>query len=92
MKAGDRYFMAAVDLLTVKNRIEGILQGLNEHQAVPSIELMAACIEDLTKAMITTHRERLSDPRFKIVPQCQVPGCWNNGDQHVCKDHSVQTP
>lgn len=87
MKAGERYFMPMVDLLTVKKRIEDIMEGVDKHQLVPSIELMAACIKDLTHAMIETHRARLSDPRYKIPPQCEVEECWNNGDHHLCRDH-----
>lgn len=66
-----RYMLATVDLLTVKARLERILNDSKEHALVPSIELMSACISDLTHAMIYTHRARLSDPRYKEIC-CQL--------------------
>lgn len=88
MQAGDRYFMASVDLLTAQKRIEHILNGLREHKLPPSVELMAACIENLTDAMIKTSRDRLSDPNFKITPACEIDGCDDNGTHRLCGTHA----
>lgn len=84
MKPAERYFMACVSLQGAKRRIETILEGVSDHQCVPSIELMAACISELTTAMAQTHRDRLSDPRFKAPsPGCER-GCGHVAEHHVC--------
>ena len=88
MKAGDRYFMASVDLLTAQKRIEHILRDLAEHKLPPSHELIAACIANLTDAMTKVHRDRLSDPQFKIHPRCVWPECDDNGKHPLCSEHA----
>lgn len=88
MNAGDRYFMAVIDLLCARDRIQRIIDSVEFDKGVPSVELMAASIKDLTDAMIKTQRDRLSDPRFIITPECQAEGCWEAGDVRVCLNHS----
>ena len=85
MKAGERYFFAAVDLSTAKDRIERIIQSLNEHKLAPSMELIAACISDLQGAMLKIHHERLSDRRNDF---CQIRDCGGNGRFHLCLKHA----
>lgn len=84
MMAGERYFIASVSLIGARNRIDRILSDLNEHQLVPSIELMAASIAELTDAIAQTHRDRLSDPRYAApVPGCER-GCGYDGSHRTC--------
>ena len=85
MKAGERYFMAAVDLASAKARIERILQSLDENKLAPSMELMAACLNDIQGAMLKTHRDRLSDRRNDF---CQIIDCPGNGRFHLCLEHA----
>lgn len=85
MNAGDRYFMAMVDLASAKQRIERIITDAKEHKLVPSIELMVACINDLHGAIVKTHRDRLSDRRHDF---CQIRDCGGNGRFHVCLEHA----
>lgn len=87
--SGDRYRTVIVDLYGAKTRIESIIEGYKDHDLVPSIELMSACVKDIMNAMLKVHHDRLSDPRFKIVPQCEAEGCWENGDHRVCFTHTV---
>lgn len=83
MMAGERYFMAMVSLQGARKRIERIIYDVEEHKLVPSIELMAACIAELTDAMAQTHRDRLSDPHFRVQPGCER-GCGYTAEHHVC--------
>lgn len=83
MKPDNRYFMTAVSLCSAKARIERILESA-EQGAVPSMELIAACIGDLTSAMNDVARNQLSDPRFKApAPECER-GCGYTAEHHVC--------
>ncbi len=91
MNAGDRYFMAIVALHSVKNRIERIIDDVARHRLVPSIEGMRACIDDLTKSMILTHTDRISDPRFKLTPGCDR-GCGWDANHHVCRIEGCEFP
>ncbi len=72
MKSGDRYFMATVDLISAKERLLRILENVEQNRLSPSIELMSACISDITSAMIKTAREQLSDPSFNMPKACQL--------------------
>lgn len=87
--SGDRYKMAIVDLYSVKRRIERIIELYDQHGFEPSMELMSACVHDIMDAMQKTHHDRLSDPRYKIVPKCEADDCWENGDHKVCFTHTV---
>lgn len=88
MKSGDRYFMASVDLCSAKARIERILQFADEGLP-PSMELMSACVEDLTSAMVKVARSQISDPRYRAAtPGCEA-GCGMEGEYRVCLNHSV---
>lgn len=91
MNAGDRYFMAIVSLHSVRNRLDRVINDVKEHQLVPSIEAMRACIDELTKAMILTHNDRLSDPRFKLKPGCER-GCGWDAEHHVCRIEGCEFP
>jgi hypothetical protein len=91
VNAGERYFMVLVSLHSAKNRIECIINDAKEHQLVPSIEAMRVCIDELTKAMIMTHSERLSDPRFKVDRGCDR-GCGWMAQHHVCQIDGCEFP
>lgn len=84
MKPGERYSMACVDLCSAKACIERILEWA-EQGSPPSVELMAACISDLTSAMAKVSRSQISDPRFKPpAPGCER-GCGYAAEHHVCQ-------
>lgn len=88
MKSGDRYFMAGVDLCSAKARIERILQSADEGLS-PSMELMSACIDDLTSAMVKVARLQLSDPRHRpLTARCEA-ACGMEGEYRVCLNHAV---
>jgi hypothetical protein len=84
MNTKDRYFTACVDLHSVKQRIERIIGWIEDDGLVPSIEQMAACIQDLTHAMASTAQHQRSDPRFKPIPPCCERGCGYTAEHHVC--------
>lgn len=84
LQSGDRYFMAAVSLIGAQRRIERILEDLAVNKLPPSMELMSACIAEVTEAMTCAHRYRLSDDRFRVKPGCER-GCGYTAEHHVCQ-------
>ena len=66
LKSDDRYKMACVDLYSAKQRIERIIDGYEKEDLVPSHDMIAACIQDLSSAMVKVARNQLSDPRYRV--------------------------
>lgn len=85
MKASERYFMAIVDLISARDRLQRIIDNVKGEGAIPSIELMADAITQINDAMVKTHRDRLSDRRHDF---CQIRDCGGNGRFHLCLDHA----
>ncbi len=84
MKTDDRrYFMAEVDLHSARSRIDRIFDQIKEGFP-PSIDLIVACVGDLTSAMAKVSRAQLSDPRFKAPPPGCERGCGYAAEHHVC--------
>lgn len=76
--------MASVDLCSAKARIERIMEWAEEGSP-PSIDMMAACIADLTSAMAKVARLQFSDPRFKAPLLGCERGCGYAAEHHVCQ-------